>query len=720
MRKMIACLFTLLLLAMPLCSHGESYNYILLNDSEAGRIQDVCPWNDGLALLGSTGVWYHQPASGEMTAILDFNTDLLQNPIATNKGSLSRIFSQDGKLYILDPYTPAFYQVEDHKASPCLENVAAIFTYDDQGEMLPKSFVSCVAAGDRLYMLLNFFTIEGGNVFELYCLNAATGEINDLGKQDVEVLYSAAGGKLLAGKGTEEQQGRKLVLIDPITNTVSELNDKVYTQEATGFVWDEVSETLYFAAEAGKVYAEKAGQQAAVIAYLPFSYVYANANVFIWNNSYVYLQDSTLNIRKLDGRLDELVTLKILGSVSDSIIQQYMAANPNVNIILDPRESSFLGLQEALVSGDNSIDMYLVTSDGIYSEVIDKGYAASLSDSDYLTERVAHFYPWAQSLLVQDGQLYAVPVTISNNYWTINRTKWQELGLGEYPQTYEDLFRIAEVWEETYAEDYPDYYLFECMDEMPGMLRTIVRQYLLAHEDWSAPVDFNTDEFRTAVQSVLDHPNVFMSDGERMALIMSYPQYLGTGYNDEDLVESFLPPALTGDSSSVVGGVMELLVMNPSSMHKDETIKFMEFYAAHLEPLTAYSVDAACTSPLRPNGYEQNMQNLSKEIEALREQIASAADPTVKAKLTDNLEVLQRRYARQESNWRFSAEDITIYQHIAEKIVIPTKTIYPAGGGINAETIDAVIEQFAAGSMSLDQFIRTLNERASLMYFEVY
>lgn len=91
------------------------------------------------------------------------------------------------------------------------------------------------------------------------------------------------------------------------------------------------------------------------------------------NSDCPYLQDSTLNIRKLDGRLDKLVTLNILGSVSNSVIQQCMAANLNVNIILDPRKSSFLGLQETLVSGDNSIDMYLVTSNGIYTEVIDKG-----------------------------------------------------------------------------------------------------------------------------------------------------------------------------------------------------------------------------------------------------------------------------------------------------------------------------------------------------------
>ena len=719
MKRLIVCLLAFALMVMPVSSLGESYNYILLNNSDAGNIQDVCPWEDGLALIGSTGVWAHQPKTGEMMALLRYAYDLPQNPIPTDRNNLCRIFTQNGKLYIFDPYTPAFYQVTEHKAVACLENASDIYAYDDQGETLRKSFVGCVQANDRLYLLLNSYTFASGSVNELYSLNAENGEIVCLGSYDIDTLYSAAEDKLLAGKTSADGQGTQLYLIDPAQNTMAALNESVYPQDAVGFVWDSATSTLYYAADGGKVFVEKANQQAMILAYLPFNYLFSNTNAFIWNNSYVYLQSSTLNIRKLDSTPDELITLKILGGVSESVIQQYMAENPNVSIILDPRESSFLGLQEALVSGDDSIDMFLVTSNGLYSEVVEKGYAAPLTESADLTERVSHFSPWAQNLLMQDGELYAIPASITSDYWTINRTRWNELGLGEYPQTYEELFRIAALWNEEYAEDYPDTYVFECLDGTPGMIRTIVRQYLLEHEDWSAPVDFNTTEFRTVMQSVLEHSDGFVYDGERMALIMCYPQYLGTGYNDEDVVESFLPPALTAEAETAVGGVMELLVMNPSSAHKEETMKFMAFYMEHLDPMFAYQLDAACTEPLRPSNYETTMQNLTAEIQGVEAQIEAASDPAIKAELAEKLEVLQRRYVRQQENWRFSAEDIAIYQGIAQKIVIPTRTIYPAGGGSNTESIDTVIEQFAAGSMSLDQFIRTLNERAKIMFLEV-
>lgn len=410
------------------------------------------------------------------------------------------------------------------------------------------------------------------------------------------------------------------------------------------------------------------------------------------------------------------VTLKILGGISESIVSAYQAENPIVRIVFDTRKDSFLGLQEALIT-DDDIDLFLVRSDGIYTQVVEKGYAADLSNADNLVQRVSALYPWARNLLLQNDRLYAIPVGITCDYWTINRTKWQELGFGDYPRTYDELFRIAEAWEENYARDYLSYNLFECPEGMPGMLRTIIRQYLLAHEDWSAPVDFDTEEFRTAVQSVLDHPSIFNYDGERLTLIMSYPQYLGTGYNDDDLVKSFLPPALTEQAEQVVNASIELLIMNPTSVHQEEAAKFMAFYLENLDPLTAYLLDASRTEPLRPQNYETARKDLTGQIDTLNSQITLSDD--AEAKKTEELQALQQRLARLESSWRFSQEDIEIYQAIAARVVVPTRTIYPMDSDVFSAIFDELTEQLAAGSMSVDLFIRLLNEKTRIIFAEM-
>lgn len=356
-------------------------------------------------------------------------------------------------------------------------------------------------------------------------------------------------------------------------------------------------------------------------------------------------------------------------------------------------------------------------SDGIYTQVVEKGYAADLSSADDLVQRISALYPWARELLLQNGRLYAIPVNITCDYWTINRTMWQELGLGDYPRTYDELFRVAEAWEENYAGDNIGYNLFEGPEGMPGMLRTMIRQYLLAHEDWSAPVDFDTDEFRAAIQSVLDHPNIFNYDGERLTLIMSYPQYLGTGYNDDDLVESFLPPALTEQAEQVVNASIELLVMNPASVHQAEAKKFMAFYLKNLDPLTAYLLDASCTEPLRQQNYETARNDLAQQIDTLNSQLTLSDE--AKTKQAEELQNLQQRLARLENTWRFSQEDIEIYQAIAAKVVVPTRTIYPVSSDVFSAIFDELTEQLAAGSMSMELFIRLLNEKTRLIFAEM-
>lgn len=412
----------------------------------------------------------------------------------------------------------------------------------------------------------------------------------------------------------------------------------------------------------------------------------------------------------------ESITLRILGGVSDSIIRAYEAENPHVCIILDSRESTFLGLQEALLSGDD-IDLFLVTSDGLYKEAIEKGYGADLSVSSYLMQRTATFFPWAQDILMQDSKLYAVPVSLSSSYWTINRSKFQQLALGDYPATYDELFSLAEAWKDGWAESFPEYCLFDCMDGLSGMLRTMLRQYLLVHENQSAPVDFDTPEFRTAIQSALDHPDIYCQNGEQLALIMSYPQYLGTGYNDEDVVESILPPALTASANQAVSASMELLVMNPSSAHQAQVLDFLEFCAAHWDDLLSYQLDAACTQPLRPAEHEVNLARLTQQIAETEKQL-TAADADSRPALQDTLALLRQRLASQETRWRFSAEDISIYQRIAAKTILPVRTIYPATGTA-AEVFNTLADRLAAGSISLDQFIHAINQRAETMFYEI-
>ncbi len=706
-------ILVILLLLLCLSCIGGAAGELLSESSAAGRIYDACPWQDEIAVLGRTGVWAYRPETGDLTEILDFS--MLPEGTIAAPGYPDHIFSAQGKIYILNSRSGKFYVIGGRTAEECLEDAETIFSYDDQGEIRRKELISSIPAMDGVFLLLSSMTYEDGQVFELYHIDPSSDAVTMYGKQNISILYSCTGSQLLAGQMQADDSGQLLYLFDPEKQAFIPLNDTVYSPDTTGFVLN--GEQLCYMEDGGQLIIETDGSQATA-AYIPYDVLYSSARAFVLNDTYAYLQDYVLNFRKIETNPESFVTLRVLGGVDNRIVRQYMAEHPNINVVFDYRADSFMGLQDALMSRDSGVDLFLVESDGIYMESLTKGYAAQITGSEHLAKHFSSFFPWARDILMPDGNVYAIPVSVDSEYWTINRSMWQKLGLGLYPRCYDDVFSAMGTWNDLYAEDYPEYSLFESMDNLEGMLKTIIRQFLLIHEDWTAPVNFDTEEFRSAVQDTLDHKEIFDYDGESLPLIMNYPQYLGLGYNDADVVESFLPPTLTPDSEQAVKGIMEVLMLSPFSIHSREAVDFMEYYVDHLDTRTAYMLDASRTEPLRAEGYQTEIERLSVRIAAVTAKIESTDDEETAVTLGRELASLQEMLEDTESQWVVSPDDIEIYRKIAEKTIIPTRTIYPERDGIYSEVFDDAIELYVTDSFSTDEFISLLNEKSRQIFAE--
>ena len=183
------------------------------------------------------------------------------------------------------------------------------------------------------------------------------------------------------------------------------------------------------------------------------------------------------------------------------------------------------------------------------------------------------------------------------------------------------------------------------------------------------------------------------------------------------LLNPFYPPALSSDSAQVVNGSMDLLVLSPRSQHREEAIRFMEYYLSHLDALILYQIDSSKTEPLRQDGYSETINTLEEQESYLKSWISSLTDDEKITELKSSLEVIQKRINLQNSLWRFSIDDIQIYRQIAEHIHIPMRTIYPTSGNAS-EVFTSVIDSFVSDSISLDLFIRSLNEKARMIFME--
>ncbi len=532
-------------------------------------------------------------------------------------------------------------------------------------------------------------------------------------------LWSIDNGKLVFSQYSESDDSVHPAVYDFTTQSVTKVWEDIDATDKYGLCLDATNDFLYYTVDSGKVYAISDEHHAYICAYLPLTNLFSTDKAYLLQGSYAYLNDGNLLIRTIQTEDADRTVLTIKGTADPQLVLEFSAAYPQIAINIVERTDDMEDLQNSLILSDESIDLYLVTSDSLFSQVKAKGYTTTLNEASILMEQVSRFYSWVQDVLMDGGNLIAVPASIELNYWTMNQTQWKALNLGDFPETMEELFNLISIWQEKEAEDHEDLCLFACLDGLEGVLKDLVRYYLLLNENENSAISFDREDFRNLMETVMQYEDVFQSEGEQNSLLMNYAQYFGAGYNDSDVVISVCPPKLTSESSKAVRGTMDLWIVNPVSNNKKEAMLFLEFWVTNMDTDLRYRIDESCTQPVRSASYEEDKQTLEAEIEAIQQELEKAMDESSCQELQDQLETKNERLSALEQNsWIISAEDLAIYQQIAPYVRIPLSTIYPDDASASAAAIDEIIERYASGQISIDNFVNLMDEKAQMIFEE--
>lgn len=713
MVRCFLCLAMAALAWLPYASCAESMPSTMLTESQED-FQDMITWQDGLAVCGTNGIYTWNPDSNEIVLLAAYPETDAERTYADS------LFVMQDRLYWFDHATGTIFVLDADELILVGQIPPEAFWYEDWEQLLPKEIRGLTASDDRLYLLLNSFTFAQGDTNELLVLDDDFQMLQCVDAQNITRLYGLDDQRLLVEMTSGDSEERIVDFCDATGMERLHCFDLTELVQGTGYVWDAAQGVLYYTAAGGKVCVTDGKDTPRVCAYLPFRLQLTTDKALLWQGYYVYLQGGAIVLRQADPEgVGKQTVISILGMPDEQILLQFAAYHGDIALSLNQRMESFQSLQQAIVSRNDDIDLYIVSSDDLFWEVRSKGYAESLDSSSVLAQQAERLYPWIREALYHQNELIAWPLSADIEYWTINRSRWQELNLGDYPTTYEALFQLAEKWENELAEEHPDLCLFECPEGLSSMVRMIVRQYLLEHESGNEPVSFDTEEFRVVMEAAWANRAVLSPCEGKNPLIMTYPQYLGTGYNDADLVESYLPPKLTASSPRIARGTLELFILNPASKHKEEALMLLEYYAQHLDMTVQYRMDAICQEPVRPNGYEARQKTLLEEIEQLRQQLLISEDAQQSSALEETIQTKQLAYEKGcASDWLISAEDIAIYHEIAQYVTVPLQTIYPSDSSSQAQTLNELIEQYVAGRLNLDQLIQQLDEKAQMMYYE--
>lgn len=636
---------------------------------------------------------------------------------------MAHLFTDGVQLYGLHPYSGQIFLISKDLSTPLCKIPPSQFFYIDQEERISKEIIGLQFADGNLYLILSSFTQKAGLAYELYCWNLTDAKMNEISNIHAKAIYFGTEQELLLRIGGQDgDSADEIWLYDIPTQALIKRLATEGNEKYNACIWQPESQILYYIDEKATIKSLNADGKSLKKAYLPLTFVNEGDAAFLSNEGmYVFPSRGNLFVRdiSLPGEREQQ-TVKIMGQIDPTIAVAFTAENPDVSVVSDLGATDFLSIQSSMISGDADIDLYIVNSSRSFAQVRDKGYAAPMNENEQLVSAGNAFYPAIAEELFRDGQLIAFPENYMADTWTLNKTVWDELDLGEFPSTIEELYQALEMWEADYAVDHQNYTLLESHEGTFGFVALLIKQYLLEHETSLNPVSFNDEGLKQALRATMDHRNTLDQIPEdKMPIIMTYPQYFGIGYNDSDQVISVAPPAISNDASRPIMATMELFILNPGSSRSDVALEFVEYYYSHKDAMFRYSLTPTLNEPVRPDNFETWKEETLSQISIFEDMLKTSSEENssdIESMLEREQQYLQNI---EKHSWDISTDSIEVYRELAQYIKVPTRTMFANDrGGQGDESTEQFIKLFIDARITLEQFIEKLDNLAKMIYLE--
>jgi len=740
MKKVFAILLGLMMFFICATSAMAQVSDATLTFLEENEIIfSICHLEKALYLLGEKGLYVWHPGQSEAQLLLDMSTSAPYQYLtlppenheekAAWQQAIRYLFSDGTELYALQPYSGQIFAWKDNQLveSSVLPKEQLFFTVDDQEQ--PREIKSVTFFEGSLYLVLGTDDYEQSEKTELFSWDISQDVMLALSPIDVQTVVPGSTGKLLLYISPSSEVKREGAISGLWQYDIAsgELEKEIMPFDSSdpsgGYAWNEQEQCLYFSKN-GEVIALQSDGKMETKAYLPVSYLGPTDPALIsMDGWYAYRQFNCVLIRDITGEnAKKQIVVRIMGDLDQNAIMRFTASHPDVAIVtLSTNKLNGQSVQQSMVSGDQSIDLYVVNSAGAYSDIKKKGYAASMNQNNVLLDQAKLLYPPIQEVIFQGDQLLAYPSSIQLDTWTVNKTVWDRIGLGEYPNTLSELLELSDVWNNEYAQEYAKYTLIDLPQGLYSYISLMVSNYIMQHETSDTALSFDDPVFRNIAEMVMKYKSKLSIVGADMnqAIIMTYNQGFGVGSNDGEKTLMLTPPALDQGQSRFVTGKLDLFVLNPLSINQESALEFISFYLNSVAVDTKYELYPSLNEPVRYNDYETRHAKIVQEI-TLLEEILNNALPESKKNAQSALEDKQIELTDKEMNeWLISQESIDNYRSVAQHMIIPMESLFLNGGEAGGyATLKQVITRFSAGELTVDQFIKDLDKKVKMIYQE--
>ncbi len=729
MKKLVCLVLALLISLLSTFSvHAEETGTVNLTDAHAYETAaSLCFIEDTLYVLGSYGIYTY--ANNELKVVVDL-TDVYkyrhkqQRPEdAAGAAAWDRIIGYlftDGKvLYGLHPYTGQIFKIEDGQLNACAQ-IPKNLLYAEEEEFF-REIKGITYAGEKLILLLGTDTYDDYEKTEIVLIDLNDQKHQVSAIKNVQSIAAGAAGKLLVYVEAEQAAIWQYdIATDTLEKMVEQIEDGISPSGLAGY-----KQSVVYLEDSKVMLIDENGKDL-VKAYMPIQYAYTstpsacseNGMYAYPNSNYVFLRDVGI-----EGEAKQTV-LTMMGNVSSKTIIDFTIQNPDIAVVttesMNPNE-----LIQAAVSGDSGVDLFVLSAPGDFYSMKEKGYISALNTSERLIGEARKLYPTMQDVVFSGDSLLGYPVSISPKSWMVNETKWNEMNLGEYPKTYNELFEKIEMWLNEYAADYPEYTLADVQQMgLNAMVLSMVEAYIHENEASGMQLTFDTPSFREMMKCVSDNAYLLSEENEQWGMPLLTSMYLGFGtcYTDSDLNRMILPPALDLNGKQSLYAEANILAVNAASKNAEAATQFVEFCVEHLSNTARYEMEPELNEPVESSAYYVRVAELQNEISDLAVQLEKADQDARYAIKEKILQAEAKLEQLEERKWEIDPKSIEIYRSAAENLKVSYKSpLLLKGENGGYEALRSVVDKYCTQDFSdsdINALIAELDRVATMVYLE--
>lgn len=730
---------------------GETNNYFTATQEELSQsqyIQSIASLGDTLYLLGDRALFYWRPDMDKAQSTnLVFRSSDPETMESRTDVSLNRIAAADGKLYGINADSYEVYRIDGEPSSLTITSMCTLSGLSDvsrSGEVYIDTSIITIS-GDTLYLVANDYTSASVG-YSMYMFDLNTGERRVSKVNDVHTISLYKEGQLLLKAYDDESMWDENTgnYRTPTVSVYDIASDSIIqTVEATGitqpysfggFQYDAASDTLYFLNGSDVMSVKDLTFPGKRSAYLPTAGYESMPTALLESGMYAMCSYSSsgVTVRGLDMPGLDSGALTIYGDYGSNAHNTFVNNHPEINVTtsneyMDDMEK----LASSMIAGEGMDVLRLEANYSPVERLIDKGYALDLSGYPEIVECVNKMYPALTRLVMRNGRIYGVPVSMNSWGLSIDDNILEQIGLSadDIPTNLMDLMDFVAYWEDDYGDDFPD---IRCMDDTDlrnSFLQNIMSYYVSYCIQQGQELSFNTDLFRSLLNKLesVTFPDtgwsedMSISDWDEYYSKGSLMYWGGSSVTDLTNYRYQRPVtiSLTKDTDPIISTDIALFIVNSKTQRPDQAVMYLREYVENMgdDPNFEYASSPDKNEPFVNPRYESDLAEWKKSVATMEKQLETC-EPSEKQDLQRTIEYYKEMIDNTDMKYFISPEAITYYrENIAPYLVVPGKTplSWESSGNNDLHT---QIELYRQKAISTDQFIKEIDKRVRMMRLE--